>query len=185
MGNSDKMERLFFLSLLLAFAFSAPTNRTCQATNPTVVFVAGAFSIDSGMDVISAQLQQAGYGTRTRGLSSVNQPGLTVQDDTTALRQGLLASLIEEQEKDIVLYLHSYAGFPGSVAIVGLSKRERTAKGQLGGIVGLIYQSAFIPHEGDTLLRMIDGHYASWQTVNVRPTSHFPIPALSVHMPMP
>ncbi len=179
------MKRLFILSLLLNFTFSTPTNLTsCQSTSPTIVFVPGAFTIDSGMDVISAQLQQAGYGTRIRGLSSVNGPGLTVLDDTSDLRRNLLVPLIEEQGKEIVLYLHSYAGFPGSAAIAGLSKRERTANGHLGGIVGLIYQSALIPHENDSLLKTTGGQYAPWQTVNVRPASHFPIHALSVHMLM-
>ncbi|KAL8747330.1 MAG: hypothetical protein Q9184_007616 [Pyrenodesmia sp. 2 TL-2023] len=97
------------------------------------------------------------------GLVTVNQPGFTVQDDVQALLTGLLHPLIVKEGKDIVLYLHSYAGFPGSAAIAGLSKQERSAKGERGGVVGLIYQSAFCPTRGDTLLKMIGGNYAPWQ----------------------
>lgn len=62
-----------------------------------------------------------------------------------------------------MLYLHSYAGFPGSTAIAGVSKVERRAAGLQGGIIGLIFQSAFVPKVGNTLLKMIGGNYAPWQ----------------------
>ncbi|CAF9938584.1 MAG: hypothetical protein HETSPECPRED_001123 [Heterodermia speciosa] len=89
-------------------------------------------------------------------------------DDVDALEGALLYPLIEQQGRDIVLYLHSYAGFPGSVAIAGYSKAERLAAGKPGGILGLIYQSAFISNPGDTLLQMIGGNYAPWQNPNTQ-----------------
>ena len=137
----------------------------------TVVLVTGAFHVDSAMDILVAQLQQAGFNTRIKGLVTVNQPSLTIKDDVTALQEDILQPLIEQQGKDIVLYLHSYAGFPGSTAIGGLSKKERSATGHQGGVVGLIYQSAFIPQQGDALLKLIDGSYAPWQSPDVRPIS--------------
>ncbi|KAL8754212.1 MAG: hypothetical protein Q9199_004500 [Rusavskia elegans] len=91
-----------------------------------------------------------------------------VQDDVAALAGEVLHPLIEKQGKDVVLYLHSYAGFPGSAAIKGLSKTERLAAGKRGGILGLVYQSAFIPKPGDTLLQMIGGTYAPWQDPNTQ-----------------
>lgn len=119
------------------------------------------------MDLLGAQLEQAGYNTRTLGLITVNHPKVDVSADAVELIVAILSPLIEQQGKDIVLYLHSYAGFPGSHAIKGLSKQERLAAGKQGGILGLIYQSAFIPKEGDTLLKMIGGSYAPWQDPNV------------------
>ena len=132
----------------------------------TVVLVAGAFHVDSVMDVLGAQLQQKGYNTRTWGLKSVNKPDVSVSQDSVLLAEGILEPLME-QGKDVVLYLHSYAGFPGSAAIAGLSKAERNAKGLQGGIIGLIFQSAFVPKVGDTLLEMIGGNYAPWQDPDV------------------
>ncbi|KAL9600822.1 MAG: hypothetical protein Q9219_002960 [cf. Caloplaca sp. 3 TL-2023] len=114
------------------------------------------------MQTFSQELQHIGYETQIVGLVTVDQPNRTIQDDVSALNKTLL-SLLDEQGKDIVLYLHSYAGFPGSAAIAGLSKAERLAAGQKGGILGLIYQSAFIPKQGDTLLKMIGGEYPPWQ----------------------
>ncbi|KAL8703731.1 MAG: hypothetical protein Q9201_003104 [Fulgogasparrea decipioides] len=114
------------------------------------------------MDLLSSQLREAGYSTQTWGLKTVDHPNLTVQNDASALAEEVLSPLIELQGKDVVLYLHSYAGFPGSAAIKGLSKTERLAAGEQGGILGLIYQSAFIPKPGDTVLQMIGGTYAPW-----------------------
>lgn len=137
---------------------------------PTIVIVPGAFHVASSMDLFSSQLEEAGYDTQTFELVTVNQPMLKVQDDVTALAAEVLVPLIEKHGKDVVLYLHSYAGFPGSAAIKGLSKTERLAAGKRGGILGLIYQSAFIPKPGDTLLQMVGGTYASWQDPNVLTT---------------
>ena len=142
-----------------------------MVSNTTVVLVSGAFHVGSCMDLLSGQLQQAGYNTRSTGLVTVNDARLTVKDDISALRHNLLVPLIEQQEKDICLYLHSYAGFPGSAAIEGLSKMERLVRGQRGGIIGLIYQSAFTPMEGQTLYEMIGGSYALWQTPDASCTS--------------
>ncbi|KAL8936961.1 MAG: hypothetical protein Q9211_003933 [Gyalolechia sp. 1 TL-2023] len=133
---------------------------------PTIVLVTGAFHLKSGMDLLSAQLEQSGYKTRTWGLVSVNRPDLSVRDDIAALTNDLLRPLIVDEHRDIILYLHSYSGIPGSAAIATLSKSERSAKGQEGGILGLVYQSGFVPTEGDTLLGMIGGKHAPWQEVH-------------------
>ncbi|KAL9627170.1 MAG: hypothetical protein Q9204_006761 [Flavoplaca sp. TL-2023a] len=91
------------------------------------------------MDLIKIQLEEAGHDTTVFGLATVNQPELKVQDDVAALTGEVLHPLIEDQGKDIVLYLHSYAGFPGSAAIKGLSKTERLAAGKRGGLrTGLV-----------------------------------------------
>ena len=118
------------------------------------------------MGLLSFQLKEAGYSTELLQLVTVNNAALTIQDDADALER-VLYSLIEQQGQNVVLYLHSYAGFPGSTAIKGYSKTERLAAEKRGGVIGLIYQSAFIPKQGDTLLQMIGGQYAPWQAPNV------------------
>lgn len=123
--------------------------------------------MDSLFNILGAQLQQQGYNTRTWGLITVNKPYVSIDEDAKALANGMLRPLIEEQGKNIMLYLHLYAGFLGSAAIAGLSKAERAAKGLQGGIIGLIYQSAFIPHFGNTLFQMIGSNYTHWQAPDV------------------
>ena len=132
----------------------------------TVVLVPGAFHVGSAIDILGVQLQQKGYNTRTWGLKTVNRPNVSVGEDSMLLAEEILEPLME-QGKDVVLYLHSYAGFAGSAAIAGFSKAERSAKGLQGGIIGLIFQSAFVPKVGDTLLQMIGGNYAPWQDPDV------------------
>ena len=165
--DSAEMISLKYISLLVALlvprAFCAPLFNMPALT---VVLVPGAFHVDSAMDILGAQLQQKGYNTRIWGLKTVNKPNVSVEKDSTLLAEGILVPLVE-QGKDIVLYLHSYAGFPGSAAIAGLSKAERSAKGLQGGVIGLIFQSAFVPKNGNTLLQMIGGNYAPWQDPDV------------------
>lgn len=165
-SRPKKMSRgftLFLFGFLLHTVFSTPL---FNMPTVTVVLVPGAFHVDSAMDILGAQLQQKGYNTRTWGLKTVNKPNVSVGDDSVLLAEGILEPLMQ-QGKDVVLYLHSYAGFPGSAAIAGFSKAERKAKGLEGGIIGLIFQSAFVPKVGDTLLQMIGGHYAPWQHPDV------------------
>ena len=144
---------------------------TNPVTETVILLVAGAFHVSSAMDFLSSQLRQDGYDTRTMGLVSVNNKDCTIKHDVTAIKTEMLIPLIQRQGKDIVLYLHSYAGMPGSTAIKGFAKADRVAKGLKGGIIGLIYQSGFIPKEGQTVLGMGGKEYASWHDVNVCRTS--------------
>ena len=48
------------------------------------------------------------------------------------------------------------------MAAKGLSKADRQAAGLLGGIIGLIFISAFVAEEGKTLLDGSDGKFAPW-----------------------
>jgi hypothetical protein len=76
------------------------------------------------------------------------------------------------EDKVVVLVIHSYAGVPGSAAIKGLSKVERASNGSPGGIIGVTYQSAFIPSEAVAVLDLLGGQLAPWQTEEV----HIDIP---------
>ncbi|KAI4244337.1 MAG: hypothetical protein L6R40_003063 [Gallowayella cf. fulva] len=62
--------------------------------------------------------------------------------------------------KEVVVIMHSYSGGPGAMAAEGLSVAERHAAGQVGGVVGLIFISAFIAEEGQTLVS--GGGFAPW-----------------------
>lgn len=67
----------------------------------------------------------------------------------------------------MVLYLYSYASFRGSAAIAGFAKAGCVAVGQTGGIMGLIYQAAFLPKERISLNEMIGGQHPPWQDPDV------------------
>lgn len=122
---------LLALTTLLAVgpvpSYCAPFTMVNATTLPTIILVPGAFHVDSSMDVLGSQLEQSGYNTRTFGLITVNRAKVNVQQDARAFKAEILYPLIDQQGKDVVVYLHSYAGFPGSTAIKGYSKEERVA----------------------------------------------------------
>lgn len=51
----------------------------------------------------------------------------------------------------MVLLMHSYGGSPGNGSAVGLSKEERERDGKKGGVVGLVFVSAYVAKEGQTI----------------------------------
>lgn len=54
-----------------------------------------------------------------------------------------LTKLVVEEEKEVVLVMHSYAGMPGAEAPVGLGKKERQVAGFKGGLIRLVFVMAF------------------------------------------
>ena len=134
-------------------------------SKPVFVLVPGAFHLEGCLDPLAKHINEAGYKTKTTTLKSVGNADKTLTDDIAHLRDDVLLPLVESE--DVVLVIHSYAGFPGSAAIKGLGKKDRQAKGLKGGILGVIYMCAFIPKEGDHLKGMIGGQWAPWQVPDV------------------
>ena len=149
-----------------------------MTSKPAIVLVTGAFHLASCMDLFSAELKQAGYSTHSIGLTTVNHADHTIKDDVQAIITNMLTPLVEDEGEDIVLFLHSYAGFSGSAAIAGFSKQERSAKGQKGGIIGLIYLCALLPKEGDSQQSLVGGTFPEWMTPDV--SHHTPFALFSL-----
>lgn len=117
-----------------------------------------------------AKLQQAGYPVSTQKLPSVNPTNPAACDVAKAvafLRENLLLPLLQEN-REIVLVVHSYGGCVGGAAAKGLSIRERSITGSSGGIVGLVFIAAVLKDEGDSLLSHFGGSWAPFYIVNVR-----------------
>ncbi|KAL8963663.1 MAG: hypothetical protein Q9193_000107 [Seirophora villosa] len=64
--------------------------------------------------------------------------------------------------KEVVVIMHSYSGGPGAVAAKDLSIAARRAAGRPGGIIGLIFISAFLAEEGQSLVSGSGGVLAPW-----------------------
>lgn len=135
-------------------------------TKPTIVLVPGAFHVHSCLDQVIAEFHSAGYETRTATLRSVNSASASATDDFTLIREELLLHLIDD-EKDVVVVFHSYAGVPGGTAIMGLCKNERTSNGEESGVIGLVYMCALIAKEGTSPYDMAGGQWAPWQKADV------------------
>ncbi|ORX92933.1 Alpha/beta hydrolase fold-1 [Clohesyomyces aquaticus] len=132
---------------------------------PTIVLVPGAWHSPVHYTPLIDQLKTAHYDLVTDRLPSVGSTTpkeQSVANDASHIRKTLLGPLLDAG-KDIILLMHSYGGCPGADAAKGLSKSERTASGQKGGIVGLVFICAFVAAEGDSLLSKLPGNvYDSW-----------------------
>lgn len=154
------------------------TMAAVSKAKPTIVLIPGGWHSPVHFDLLTAQLRQAGYDVTSLALPSVDPENAsvhTVVTDAAFIRRKLLLPLLEEQ-KDVLLVMHSYGGCPGSAAAKGLSRRERLAARQAGGIFGLAYISAFLANEGDSLFSSLGGKWDTWVVVDVGDKTHNSLP---------
>ncbi|KAH8698761.1 Alpha/beta hydrolase fold-1 [Talaromyces proteolyticus] len=124
-----------------------------QGKKPTILFVPGSFCPPFFYTSVSDALERDGYETVIEPLLSANRappdPAATMYEDASIL-SSRIATLCDEN-KDVVLVMHSYGGVVGSEASKGLSKKGREAAGKKGGITKLIYVTAVVPEIGQSL----------------------------------
>ncbi len=98
-------------------------------TKPTILLVPGAWFPQSSYDGFLKVLREAGYPTACASYSSLNPEEPEKADaaaDTAFIRRTSLLPLVEAEEKDVVIIMHSYGGIPGSAAATGLGRRPVT-----------------------------------------------------------
>ena len=71
-------------------------------------------------------------------------------EDDAARIHGIAEKLLDNG-KDVVFAMNSYGGIPTTQACHGLSRKEREAAGKPGAVVGLVYLSALLVQEGQSL----------------------------------
>lgn len=82
-----------------------------------------------------------------------------MQDDILGIRADL--EPIVARGEEVVLVLHSAAGFLGSAACEGLVAKHRRERGEKGGVVGIVFTTAGIlgvgqPHPSMAAFTIID-----------------------------
>jgi hypothetical protein len=82
-----------------------------------------------------------------------------------AAKVAALASKLTEEGKDIVLMLHSYSGLVACEASKGLVKSARAKVGKQGGIVWIVFVTAVVGKEGQSLLDMMGDTRLGYITV--------------------
>ncbi|EKV07654.1 Cyclic AMP-dependent chloride channel [Penicillium digitatum] len=129
-------------------------------SKPTLIFAAGAWYPPTIFDPIIKELGD--YTCHSIVFPSIQQASSVVElgPDIEAVRS------ITQQEADtghdIVIIAHSWAGLPVSSALDGLSKSERVAAHQKGGVVKLIFIAAFLPNIGEGLIGAFGGRPPPW-----------------------
>ncbi|KAL3495376.1 alpha/beta-hydrolase [Aspergillus germanicus] len=124
---------------------------------PTLIFAPGAWYPTTAFTPLIALLEFHGYTCHTVAFPSVQQA--TIVTDLSADIAAVRALVEPEVQKgnEVVIVVHSWAGLPVNSALEGLAKG---ASG--GGVVKLIFISAFIPELGQSLVSAFGGEPAPW-----------------------
>jgi pimeloyl-ACP methyl ester carboxylesterase len=124
---------------------------------PTIVFVPGAWHTCDYYKPVISILTAKGFPTATINLPSVG--GISsMEDDATAIQK--VTSKLADEGQQIILVMHSYGGIPGTESAKGLSWERRQANGEQGGIIALVYVSAYLIKEGMSVMSVAGG--AEW-----------------------
>ncbi|MCJ1296402.1 hypothetical protein MMC34_007968 [Xylographa carneopallida] len=125
---------------------------------PTILFVPGAWHSPGHYSAFLSGLNSVGYPTiceRNPSCNSASPEANSTASDASAIRTLILAQL--DAGHDLIVAMHSYGGCPGAAAAHGLSKHERQAAGQPGGVIGLVFICAFVAREGESLIGNLPG----------------------------
>lgn len=120
---------------------------------PTILLIPGLWHTPEYFDALRTELAKHSYETISRQLPCIDctHPSKhSAQSDADFIRSQLLLPLLDSGKR-VVVAMHSYGGVPGGGAAYGLSEEERSAQGLEGGVVGLIYFTAFLVPGGKTV----------------------------------
>ncbi|KAI9737421.1 MAG: hypothetical protein M1834_009575 [Cirrosporium novae-zelandiae] len=135
---------------------------TPTTTKPTIVCVVGAWFLPASFDPLRAILEEKSYPTVAVGHPSIGgTPPLTDFSADVSNLRNTLSKLIEEENKEVVLLLHSYGGIVGSCAAEGFGAVQRAREGKKGGILIVAYMSAFAVPKGTSTLDALEGGRSS------------------------
>ena len=116
---------------------------------PTIVFVPGAWHTPEAYSSVIQVLESRSYNCIGVHLHSIG-PSPTCEgftEDVATIRASV-EKLIDGEEKEVVVVLHSYSGLPGSQALQGLGLKERQGSGKKGGLIRIVYIMAYLVPEG-------------------------------------
>jgi pimeloyl-ACP methyl ester carboxylesterase len=130
-----------------------------SSSQPTVLLVQGSFQLPAVYAKLVAALETRGHPvvspklpSLADGSSNADFVSKTLADDAVAVAAEL-NRLIETEQKDVVVLMHSYGGLVGSEAIPEtLTRTSRKSRGLTGGVLRLVFVAAFMLAEGQSVL---------------------------------
>lgn len=138
---------------------------------PTILLIPGAWHKGSTFEPVATILRDQGYQAETITLPSAGGPAsTTAHDDAEHIQRQYLDPLVS-REKEVILVMHSYAGVPGTESVKGFAHKDLAEQGKKGGVVGLVYLSAFIVPTGASVATLLPGGLDSFMTMEVRLTN--------------
>jgi hypothetical protein len=138
---------------------------------PTILLVPGAWHKGSTFEPVATILRDQGYEAETITLPSAGGPAsTTAYDDAKYIQRQYLSPLVSS-EKEVILVMHSYAGVPGTESVKGFARKDLAEQGKKGGVVGLVYLSAFIVPTGASVATLLPGGLDGFMTMEVHLTN--------------
>jgi|SRR5690242_7744466 len=136
------------------------------SSKPTILFVPGAWHKSTCYSSVINTLNAHGYPTATAELASVGAvPGLETWAGDISNISSALSPLVEAG-KSVVVVTHSYSSLPAGEAIKPHLLRTRTAAGKPGGVVHMVYISAFVLPPATSLMDALGGTDLPWFDVS-------------------
>lgn len=126
---------------------------------PVILLIPGAWHQGWLYDIVAEKLRAVGY--QAEGitlLSAGGSPSATACDDANHIRDAYLNRLVAEG-KEVIIYMHSYGGVPGTECVKGFARKDLAAQGKKGGVISLIYQSALIVPAGVSVQSFLPGEF--------------------------
>ncbi|RYP23176.1 hypothetical protein DL765_001261 [Monosporascus sp. GIB2] len=116
-------------------------------SKPVFVLLHGAWHSPKCWNRLVAALDKAGYTAITPELpsSGSNPPTPDWSQDVETIKK-TVSDLV--QEHDVAVVMHSFSGMTGGTALEGLDKQSCLSKGFKGGVIRLVYITAFLVPEG-------------------------------------
>ncbi|KIW15627.1 hypothetical protein PV08_05675 [Exophiala spinifera] len=123
------------------------------SSNPVIVVVPASFSPPSLYTGLVEALGRHGYETIVIDLPSVGNrrrfSAATMAEDADHIKS--LTSKLADEDKEIILVMHSYGGICGTESSKGVTKAERVLSQAKGGIIRLFYISSPVPGVGGSI----------------------------------
>ncbi|KAK8139376.1 alpha/beta-hydrolase [Apiospora sp. TS-2023a] len=142
---------------------------------PTILLIQGSFQRPEVYHKLNAALEAAGFPVVQPHLPSLcgqDEPDFASKNLGTDADQvqSFLRHLVEEDNRKVLVMMHSYGGLVGIEAIpVELSRQHRKSRGLEGGVVHLFFFSAFVLAEGQSVL----GAFGESPNNDLRPNGRF------------
>lgn len=144
-------------------------NDTAPVMKPTIVLVHGAWHTADYWSLVTSQLKEYGYSFQAIQLPSTGGDlATTVEEDAAHIRKTIYE--LAAAGKDVILVLHSYGGIPGTESAKGMLKKDREAEQKSGGIISIVYVTAFLLPLGASLGSFL-GDMPPWVILEVSPQS--------------
>ncbi|KAL8952539.1 MAG: hypothetical protein Q9222_001569 [Ikaeria aurantiellina] len=147
-------------------------SRTANAQSKVNIFIVpGTWQSREVYSPFASHLKDAGYGAYIASLPSFDPKNVNVDCalDTGAVRRQLV-TILDSEGTDIIIFAHSYGGMPAGGAALGLDKASRAQQKRSGGVLGMVYMSAFIVPEGVSLSDHLGGRSPSYIVRDQKPS---------------